>query len=382
MIDERLLEIRDKYGRRRTGTDDQDVEDIEEHDDDEYDDDDEEYDEELDDEEDDFVPQYVRPVDMSKVSVKNFKRIKTGWPAFDDFIGGGLIPGFIYLLGGDAGAGKSTLCLQIGHAIRAVTHYVSAEEDKNAIKRRMTRVRPTNDIKFVRTKDIETALNIKSYKPTLLVLDSLQKFRHRGRYGSHAAVRAMNEIETYTRKSNCITIVLSRATKKSEFAGRNDLDHDSDATLYLGAPGKKNEHGDQNDPRRYLKVNKNREGHSPRMMTCRMEKHGIVFDDLLASKPMPEREPREPTLDEPTASKPTTSKPTTRKRTPPRSPKSTSKPANKPSSKPANKPATREHLDKTSRNSSKCSPKHTGQARGKSVNSEQVKQRARAASKG
>ena len=47
------------------------------------------------------------------------KPIPTGFDALDQWIGGGLRPGELVLLGGAQGVGKTTLCLQLARNIAA-----------------------------------------------------------------------------------------------------------------------------------------------------------------------------------------------------------------------------------------------------------------------
>ena len=382
MEHERLQLVRAKYGRR-TGTDDRDF--------DEDDEDDDEYGDARDDDDDDdgLEPEYVKPVRLSSVKVTHFDRVKTGWSLFDETMGGGLIRGFIYLLGGDPGAGKSTLCLQISHAIQAKTRYVTAEEHADKIAARAHRIKiSTKQVQVVRTKDIESALNVRRV-PELLVLDSLQKFAVDGHRGTNTPGEVMDLIEEFTRETNCITIVLSRVNKSGRIVGKNDLDHDSDATIQLSSPGRNARHKDPKDPKRYFHVHKNREGHSPLLIECTMTDKGIVFTPPTKHEPetdeqarsRPAYEPAEQARSQPTdthankhANKPTHAKPahanatkqtndpqtnklhSSKRASPSPSRARTPTPSRAPASSRA--PATREMLAKASTHARKTPAKH------------------------
>jgi ABC-type dipeptide/oligopeptide/nickel transport system ATPase subunit len=357
MEHERLELVRAKYGRR-TGTDDVEYDDEIDPDDPDFDSDD-----------DGTAPEYVKPVSLSSVKVTHFDRVKTGWPLFDETMGGGLIRGFIYLLGGDPGAGKSTLCLQISHAIQAKTRYVTAEEHADKIATRAHRIKiSTRNIQVVRTKDIESALNVRRV-PEMLVLDSLQKFAIDGHRGTNTPSEVMDLIEAFTRETNCITVVLSRVNKSGRIAGKNDLDHDSDATIQLSTPGRNARHKDPKDPKRYFHVHKNREGDSPLLIECTMTKQGISFmpkavpetDEQARSRPTNSEHANKPTNSE-HANKPTThrepeksaNKPRARTRTPSTRTTATRTTA----SATARAPATREMLAKAASGTRNKPAKH------------------------
>lgn len=72
----------------------------------------------------------------------------TRWPSglseFDRVLGGGIVPGSAILIGGDPGIGKSTLLLQVCHALSAsgkVVLYVTSEESLGQTRLRAERLR-------------------------------------------------------------------------------------------------------------------------------------------------------------------------------------------------------------------------------------------------
>ena len=67
---------------------------------------------------------------LADVKTETTHRLGTGFAEVDRVLGGGVVPGSLILIGGEPGAGKSTISLQIADNIaqRGKTLYVSGEE--------------------------------------------------------------------------------------------------------------------------------------------------------------------------------------------------------------------------------------------------------------
>jgi|GEM_PF-3726628 len=81
--------------------------------------------------------------------------LPTGLDAVDEVLGGGVVEGAVYLLGGEPGIGKSTLLLQVAggllsHGRRVL--YVSAEETAERVRERCERLGLLNDNLLVTTE--------------------------------------------------------------------------------------------------------------------------------------------------------------------------------------------------------------------------------------
>src|SRR3984885_15268092 len=57
------------------------------------------------------------PVTISNIDQAESPRLPTGIGEFDRILGGGIVPGSAVLVGGEPGIGKSTLLLQVAHAL-------------------------------------------------------------------------------------------------------------------------------------------------------------------------------------------------------------------------------------------------------------------------
>src|SRR5262245_16765662 len=83
------------------------------------------------------------PTALSAVEESRLVRWNTGIPEFDFVLGGGIVPGWMALIGGTPGIGKSTLLLQAAARLRAGGHhvlYASGEESPEQIRLRADRL--------------------------------------------------------------------------------------------------------------------------------------------------------------------------------------------------------------------------------------------------
>ena len=82
------------------------------------------------------VAQPRQALPLSQVSDQDWQRLSTGSGEFDRVLGGGIVPGSLVLVAGDAGIGKSTLLLQTLAALagQMPVLYVCAEESAQQVK--------------------------------------------------------------------------------------------------------------------------------------------------------------------------------------------------------------------------------------------------------
>ena len=120
-----------------------------------------------------------RPVPIDTVALEDDDRTLTGISEFDRVLGGGVIAGSLVLIGGDPGIGKSTLLLQVIHALANGNRkilYVSGEESIRQIKMRSQRLGAVSSGMLVVSEiDIDAVLNmVDSVAPDAVVIDSIQ----------------------------------------------------------------------------------------------------------------------------------------------------------------------------------------------------------------
>ena len=85
----------------------------------------------------------ARPMQLSQVGTREYKRVDTHIGELNRVLGGGLVKGSLVLISGEPGIGKSTIIIQTAsniavHGKRVL--YVSGEESDEQIKMRADRV--------------------------------------------------------------------------------------------------------------------------------------------------------------------------------------------------------------------------------------------------
>lgn len=198
---------------------------------------------------------------LSDAKLSEVERVKTG--LVDYCFGGGMNRIGITLLGGDPGAGKTTLCLQLSdifaHKFGKEVLYIANEQHASELKETSKRLelKHANKIRIVNgmggiTVDIGTL--ILRYSPCFMILDSVTKWSGED---MNEAVIICQRLKDYTVRLKAPTIVINQVNKGGEHAGLNKLQHAVDLTALFEVLG-----SNADSPRR-LHVEKNRNGPAP-----------------------------------------------------------------------------------------------------------------------
>lgn len=215
---------------------------------------------------------------LDEVNAERAARFPTGLDAFDELIGGGLVPGGITLIGGEPGVGKSTFMLQLasrlGVNIKPIL-YISGEESATQIKLRADRLNIGNgkDIFIISEQNIDAALGaVMTYLPRLLVIDSIQTVftpQLEATPGAVAQVRECAAILTKFGKDRGLPVmIIGHVTKEGAIAGPKVLEHIVDTVLYF--------EGEINSNFRILRVFKNRFGATGEVAVFQMTGNGLM----------------------------------------------------------------------------------------------------------
>lgn len=198
---------------------------------------------------------------LSDAKLSEVERIHTG--IVDHCFGGGVARTSVALLGGDPGAGKTTLCLQLSNVFAGFYNkevlYIANEQHAPELKETAKRLKlaHANLIRIVKamggvTHDIGVLLLY--YKPCLTILDSVTKWSGED---MNEAVIICQRLKDYTVRLNAPTIVINQVNKSGDHSGLNKMQHAVDSTMLFEVLGENPE-----DPRR-LHVRKNRNGPAP-----------------------------------------------------------------------------------------------------------------------
>lgn len=217
-----------------------------------------------------------RPQKLSDVNLENHERMQLSMPEVDRPLGGGVVPGSVILWGGEPGIGKSTLILQVCHAMakagRSVL-YASGEESEAQIKMRAERLGAADDDLFVYSGGNLDAIvsEAEKEKPSMLVIDSIQTMylsANESPMGSPAQIRDCTAVLVRLAKSeNIAVMIIGHVTKEGNLAGPRILEHMVDVVFYL--------EGDRSYQFRVLRTVKNRFGSTAESGLFVMEGQGL-----------------------------------------------------------------------------------------------------------
>jgi DNA repair protein RadA/Sms len=187
---------------------------------------------------------HARASSINDIESGDEDRITTGIEEVDRVFGGGIVKGSIVLIGGEPGAGKSTLVLDIADRIAAKGNkvlYVSGEESLKQIKMRAVRIGVnTTSLSVVAETSVEKiSAMIEKELPALAIVDSIQtvyKEEIDSAAGSVSQVRESCAQLLYTAKKTGIpVIIIGHVTKDGMIAGPKMLEHMVDAVMYFEA---------------------------------------------------------------------------------------------------------------------------------------------------
>ncbi|MCH5197913.1 MAG: DNA repair protein RadA [Oscillospiraceae bacterium] len=238
-----------------------------------------------------YSPEGFKAYKLSEIEREYEHRYDMGSTELNRVLGGGLVKGSIVLLSGDPGIGKSTILLQSTEALGKDNKilYISGEESPHQIKLRATRlgVSTENLLILCRTDAEAVAEYIKSEKPTIVIIDSIQTMAIEAISslpGSITQVRECANLFMRLSKSLNIPIILvGHVNKDGNIAGPKVLEHIVDTVLYF--------EGEKNLSYRILRAVKNRYGSTNEIGVFEMKDNGLnevtnPSKALIAGKPV------------------------------------------------------------------------------------------------
>lgn len=214
---------------------------------------------------------------IREVPIGETPRIKVDIAEFDRLIGGGIVPGSLSLVGGDPGIGKSTLLLQLSHALAKqglTVLYVCGEESVEQTSMRAFRLGVDTDNLLLLNETQFSAIkaHIDQVNPDVLIVDSIQivyKSEISSAPGSVTQVRETTTEFMHIAKGRGIaTFLIGHVTKSGEIAGPRVLEHLVDTVLYF--------EGDKQHDYRMIRVVKNRFGPTDEIAVFQMKSGGLV----------------------------------------------------------------------------------------------------------
>ncbi len=178
---------------------------------------------------------------LDHVALADEVRFSSGSQEFDRVLGGGFVPGSVVLLGGDPGAGKSTILLQtLCHAAASQpVLYVSGEESLQQIAGRAKRLGlPTDQVKMLTETSVEQVCAIADVEqPKIIVIDSIQVMSVEGVDSAPGGVTQVREsavqLARYAKTHDVVMLMIGHVTKDQSLAGPMTLSHIVDTQVML-----------------------------------------------------------------------------------------------------------------------------------------------------
>jgi DNA repair protein RadA/Sms len=219
------------------------------------------------------TPTNVTP--LALVKPYQHERMLSGIGEWDRVLGGGIMAGSFIILTGDPGIGKSTLLLQVVHALAArhKVMYISSEESLEQVRLRAQRLNCLeHDFLCSDQAQLESIITLsEEHKPDILVIDSIQNCFSQASQVIPGSVGQLRESAfkcmRLAKEHNIAIILTGHITKEGTMAGPKLLEHMVDGVFYL--------QGEDRWQTRILRSVKNRFGAIGELGFFEMEEHGL-----------------------------------------------------------------------------------------------------------
>ena len=122
--------------------------------------------------------QVAKPVLINEVRDVRVNRIQSGIKEFDRLVGGGIVVGSLFLVGGDPGIGKSTFMIQLSQALSSqglTILYICGEESVEQTSMRAERLGVKGERVYLlsETNFGRISKQVDYLKPDILIVDSI-----------------------------------------------------------------------------------------------------------------------------------------------------------------------------------------------------------------
>lgn len=232
----------------------------------------------------------LTPASVSSLVSHDQKRLSTGMPDVDTVLGGGIVASSVNLIAGQPGIGKSTLLLQLAHAVSAKHSvlYVSGEESGHQIGLRAERLGVSGKQLQLATSTSadDIAATIASSTFDLVVVDSIQTIAARAISSAAGSVAQITNsaqlLIAAAKQSSTAVVLVGHVTKEGAIAGPKVLEHVVDVVLQL--------EGDRYGGFKILRATKNRFGPTTEAGIFEMDEHGLKPVDNPSAALLAERQ--------------------------------------------------------------------------------------------
>lgn len=217
------------------------------------------------------------PQPITSIAPLAGKRLATGLKEFDRVLGEGIVPGSLFLVGGDPGIGKSTLLLQVADLISRVhgnVLYISGEESAHQTRLRAERLGNLSPQLYLlaETNMAVIGRRIIEMNPVFVIIDSIQTMYDPDLQTAPGSIGQVRECTGHllrlAKNGSTAIAIVGHVTKEGNIAGPRLLEHMVDAVLYF--------EGDRHYSFRILRAVKNRFGSTNESGIFTMEEYGLA----------------------------------------------------------------------------------------------------------
>ena len=218
-------------------------------------------------------------------------RLAMGIADLDTVLGGGILPGGVLLLAGQPGMGKSTLLLQVAHAVaqQQAVLYISGEESAGQVALRATRLGADQHeaLSFAAsTSADDIAATIRTGQYQLVIVDSIQTLSLAEITSAPGTVsqitNASNVIIQAAKQSGTAVVLVGHVTKEGSIAGPKVLEHLVDVVLQF--------EGDRYGGFKVVRAIKNRYGSTNEAAIFAMGERGLTVVENPSAALLAERQ--------------------------------------------------------------------------------------------
>ena len=232
-----------------------------------------------------------RPITAAASQDEPAARLATGIADLDVVLGGGILPGGVLLLAGQPGMGKSTLLLQVAHAVarQQAVLYISGEESAGQVALRATRLGADQHeaLSFAAsTSADDIAATIRTSQYQLVIVDSIQTLSLAEITSAPGTVsqitNAGNVIIQAAKQSGTAVVLVGHVTKEGSIAGPKVLEHLVDVVLQF--------EGDRYGGFKVVRAIKNRYGSTNEAAIFAMGERGLTVVENPSAALLAERQ--------------------------------------------------------------------------------------------
>lgn len=212
---------------------------------------------------------------ITEIESEEFVKFSSLESELDIVLGGGIVAGGLYLIGGSPGVGKSTLLLKVAYNLAKSGKkvlYVSGEESAGQIKSRAQRLECLHPDLFLLSEiELENILSsLSSFE--VCIIDSIQTLFSNSISSAPGSVAQVREstfsLMRIAKQKNIAIFIIGHITKEGSIAGPRVLEHMVDSVLYF--------EGDPSKELRILRGFKNRFGNTSEVGIFEMKETGLV----------------------------------------------------------------------------------------------------------